>query len=399
MSYYSVSRIETYNSCPKKYKFRYIDRITPPKGEMSLNILVGNSVHKTLETVYREYMKTRKLVSFEEMMVRYSQIWDTYMKENVVTIHISQDPEDFKKEGESILVSYYNKEIEKEKMDQTIAVERSFFVILEDYKLKAVIDRIDYRDENTFLIYDYKTTSHFPEKKNLEDDMQLPLYQMAIKQTYPDVKRVLLNWHFLRFNKTISISKEENDLTETKKRILDNIRAIELDRNFEANKTPLCDYCPYQDICPAFKHLFTLENLENQDLDEGYQAVNKIAEISTEIKEHQYALKKLKEEQEEWEERAELFAVEHEMSALEGDTHELIINRKKEISFPDSKDPARIALESFLKDNNLWEQVSIMYGPKIKKVISNSSLEKKILEELMGFSFIKEKTSFRLKKK
>jgi putative RecB family exonuclease len=399
MSYYSISRINTYNSCPQKYKFHYIDRIKPPSGEVSLNSLVGSCVHKTLETMYRKYMSTKIWPTLEEIKEEYLEIWDQEYSQNIIVIHLADNPEKFKKDGLEILNTYFLQQKEKEFIDQTIAVERSFFVTIDGYKIKAIVDRIDYKENDTFLIHDYKTTSRFPEIKNLENDRQLPLYQMAVKETYPDAKNISLTWHFLRFSKSVTITKNDSELNEIKSEIVENIKTIELDRNFQPNKTPLCGWCSYKDICPAFKHSFTLKSLENNTLDEGYQAVNELAAIQLTMKEHKFALKKLEEEKKQWEQRATDYAVLKNLASLEGKDHELTVDVKREIAFPDSKDPARVYLENFLKEHGLWEKASILYSSKVKKVLVDPMVSKEIQKELMSFSYIKDSTSCRLKRK
>ena len=207
MSYYSISRIQMYNSCPRKYKYRYIERIIPPKGEVHLNALVGTCVHKTLENIYRDSMNAKKWPTFSDIEQLYEQVWQIQNHENIVIVLLSQDPEEYKQEGLTILREYYEKELIEIPKDKTIAVEKPFFVTLGEYKLKAIIDRIDYRQGDTFIIHDYKTSTHFPQKRNLEVDLQLPLYQIAVEETYPDVKEILLTWHFLRFNKNVTLSR------------------------------------------------------------------------------------------------------------------------------------------------------------------------------------------------
>ncbi len=399
MSYYSISRIQMYNSCPQKYKYRYIDKIIPPKGEVHLNALVGNCVHKTLEAIYRDYMRTNKWPDYKEIEAVYFDVWRAQNEDNIVIVHLSQDPDEFKQEGLQILKEYYDKENKEKKKDQTIAVERPFFVTLGEYRLKAIIDRIDYRKEDVFIIHDYKTTSHFPERRNLEEDFQLPLYQIAVEETYPAGKEIVLTWHFLRFNKTITIKKSESGIEDIKKNIEDNIRVIELDRDFRPQQTPLCEYCPYQDVCSAHRHRFLIESMEDQAADTGYQVVEKLEDIAYQIKEHKYEIKKLEDEKSDWEAEAQSYARANNMTTLIGKNHVLTIETKNEISFPDSKDPARSALESFLKKEHLWERVSNLYGPKVYNLVADTSLEKRILDELMSFSYIKEKITFRLKTK
>jgi len=49
---YSNSRIETFEQCPRKYKFRYLENIKT--GTEGVEAYVGKRVHETLEKLYRD---------------------------------------------------------------------------------------------------------------------------------------------------------------------------------------------------------------------------------------------------------------------------------------------------------------------------------------------------------
>ncbi len=50
---YSFSQVQTYLKCPLQYKYKYIDEIVPPREE-SLELILGKSVHQTLEFLYQQ---------------------------------------------------------------------------------------------------------------------------------------------------------------------------------------------------------------------------------------------------------------------------------------------------------------------------------------------------------
>ena len=56
MAVYSHSKIETYEKCKLKFKYRYIDKIIPdiPK---SIEAHLGSIVHATLEWFYNKRME------------------------------------------------------------------------------------------------------------------------------------------------------------------------------------------------------------------------------------------------------------------------------------------------------------------------------------------------------
>jgi hypothetical protein len=49
MPIYSHSRLETFETCPQKYNFRYIDEIAKLK-EQTVEAFVGSRVHETPST-------------------------------------------------------------------------------------------------------------------------------------------------------------------------------------------------------------------------------------------------------------------------------------------------------------------------------------------------------------
>ena len=62
--------------------------------------------------------------------------------------------------------------------------------------LHGIIDRIDFLDEETAAIYDYKTGA-VPAKKELiaGEKLQLPLYLWAVQQLYPQLKNVICRYY------------------------------------------------------------------------------------------------------------------------------------------------------------------------------------------------------------
>ena len=54
MPVYSHSRLETFETCPQKYKFRYIDKLEKPRRADLFEAFVGSRVHETLQKLYRD---------------------------------------------------------------------------------------------------------------------------------------------------------------------------------------------------------------------------------------------------------------------------------------------------------------------------------------------------------
>ena len=72
MTVYSYSRVNTYHTCPYKYKLQYIDKIKLE--EEGIEAFMGSRVHETLEKLYLDLNKSR-LDTIEELVEYYNQIW------------------------------------------------------------------------------------------------------------------------------------------------------------------------------------------------------------------------------------------------------------------------------------------------------------------------------------
>jgi hypothetical protein len=60
MPYLSFSAYKLFNSCPKAYWHRYIDKTTPPKPDNCVNSLYGSTIGTVFEVFYRDKVWTRR---------------------------------------------------------------------------------------------------------------------------------------------------------------------------------------------------------------------------------------------------------------------------------------------------------------------------------------------------
>jgi len=82
-----------------------------------------------------------------------------------------------------------------------------------------------------------------------ENDRQLALYSIGVKQRYPHVKDVRLIWHFLKFDKEINLTRTDEDLEKLKRNTIQLIDTIKNDEEFPTNPSKLCEWCKFKSIC------------------------------------------------------------------------------------------------------------------------------------------------------
>ena len=76
MVIYSHSRLSSFEQCPLKFKFRYIDKLKP-EIEQSIEGFLGNQVHDTLEWLYNEILagKPGEEFQLDEIIHKYADSW------------------------------------------------------------------------------------------------------------------------------------------------------------------------------------------------------------------------------------------------------------------------------------------------------------------------------------
>jgi putative RecB family exonuclease len=255
MAIYSHSKLSSFEQCPLKYKYRYIDKIKV-EVEDTIESFLGSRVHDTLEWLYKTKKEKDFIPKIEEIINYFEKIWVKDYKEGI-RINSGLSLRDYFEKGKKLIKDYYEKNYPFE--EETIALEERVYLDLDEnnnYKIQGFIDRLAYNKENQeYEIHDYKTTKSMKAEEELHEDRQLALYALALKQKYKDAKTVALIWHFLNFNRDFRIYQTQEKLEKIKKEVIELIKKIESTSEFPANPSALCGWCEFQDICPKFKEI------------------------------------------------------------------------------------------------------------------------------------------------
>ena len=78
----SYSQINTYLTCPLKYKFHYIDQIEPPF--VSSALVFGSCIHEAVAAFYQSCLEGDPL-SPSQVHDVYRQAWESHSKEQTDT--------------------------------------------------------------------------------------------------------------------------------------------------------------------------------------------------------------------------------------------------------------------------------------------------------------------------
>ncbi|MFQ5797944.1 MAG: ATP-dependent helicase [Bacteroidota bacterium] len=233
----SFSQIETYRTCPLKYKFRYIYRIpTPPKAYF----VYGEIQHRVLEAFFSK-IKRGEEVNDDTLRHLYEQRW----REGGFVDTLQQV--EYKKRGYSELQEFYDRN--KEILKEPLALEEEFRISIGGHKVTGRIDRIDKLDEESVEVIDYKTGK--PRGQDHADQsMQLSIYAIAVRERFQKEPKHL-SFYYLTNNEKVTSARTEKELESAKDSMLEVAEEI-LGRNFQPNKGFHCDWCEFKPICPVW---------------------------------------------------------------------------------------------------------------------------------------------------
>src|SRR5262249_6287906 len=105
MPTFSHSRLSVYETCPRQYRFRYVERIKLPRIRTA-ELSRGSQVHVALETLYRGIQRGRR-PPLDEILDGYRRAWQEQWAPEILISDPSMTPEDFLRQGEQDLVGYY----------------------------------------------------------------------------------------------------------------------------------------------------------------------------------------------------------------------------------------------------------------------------------------------------
>lgn len=203
----SYSKYSTYDKCPRKFKFRYIDKLEEPKGTaMSRGTEIHNSVeaflrghtdqlHPDIHSYYGQFMfALRNAGAIPEVQIAVDTLWNP----------IAWDAED----------GY----------------------------IRSVIDAHIPPTDGTVRVYEWKTGKVYPDHHD-----QRELYAVKMKSLYPEAKMVEVTGVYFDLKKNSATYLHPDYYQEMKIELWDNkMRRILRDKEFIPNPSYGCRFCHFR---------------------------------------------------------------------------------------------------------------------------------------------------------
>lgn len=247
------SRLGAFADCPRRYRYAYLDRPTPPKGPPWAHQSLGASVHTALRNWY-EVPAPRRDPRLAPTLLKAIWVREGYRD-------LPQERETWRR-ALSWLESYL-----PELPAEPVGVERVVAARTGVMAFHGRADRIDARgaSDGELVIVDYKTGRSAPDQDEARGSPALSLYAFAAGQVFRrPCRRVEL--HHLPTGTVAAAELSEPALARQVRRAeatAGDIRTAERavaagadpDQAFPAVPGPRCGWCDFRRACPAGRQL------------------------------------------------------------------------------------------------------------------------------------------------
>jgi len=238
----SATRITTYRTCPRQYRYRYVDGLPTL---MTVQMAFGRVIHDTLGEMHRRCVESNRPLEIDHGLGEFRRRWqDIIESEGSVFESSDQAASEYPKLAESILRGF----VEDFRVRiLPLAVEFPFAVRWGDETLIGFVDRIDETDDGIEIV-EFKTGKRKPCRREVDEDLQLLLYTYGVGETLGlPVRRAV--YHHLRSGSSLPTERGRHVCAQQVDDILSRVvPAIQAGRHPPRNGW-WCRFCDYRQIC------------------------------------------------------------------------------------------------------------------------------------------------------
>ena len=251
----SYSRLSRFETCPLSYRLHYIEK---KQAEPGLPLRFGKTIHAVLERLIREVVDDERTgpLSEERAIELYREAWGAEQLTGM----------DVFAEGLAILRRFIAEQGVVDHRD-VLAIEKEFRLPVGPFEVLGFIDRVDWIDDETVEVIDYKTNHQLFTRDEVDTSLQMSLYEVAARRLWPWAKKVKLTFWMLRHGVRQQTTRTEEQLADALAYVETLGRQTETATEYPARLNTNCSYCDHRKQCPAYadalkgKREFIVEDL------------------------------------------------------------------------------------------------------------------------------------------
>ena len=251
----SYSRLSRFETCPLSYRLHYIEK---KQAEPGLPLRFGKTIHAVLERLIKEVVDDERTgpLSEERAIELYREAWGAEQLTGM----------DVFAEGLAILRRFIAEQGVVDHRD-VLAIEKEFRLPVGPFEVLGFIDRVDWIDDETVEVIDYKTNHQLFTREEVDTSLQMSLYEVAVRRLWPWAKKVKLTFWMLRHGVRQETTRTEEQLADALAYVETLGRQTETATAYPARLNTNCSYCDHRKQCPAYadalkgKREFIVEDL------------------------------------------------------------------------------------------------------------------------------------------
>lgn len=242
----SPSRASDYKTCPQLFKFKTIDKIESPPTVYQAR---GTTAHLALQRLFDLPAAERAASRLFDL---FREAWVELRETEYPGLFESRDDErEWGVASLEVLANYFG--IEDPATFDPLDRELDMLEDLDGMTIRGILDRIDEGDDG-LIITDYKTGKAPPERYALPAFFALKIYALLVRHRSGSTP-VTLRLMYLTGPTVYEIPVTDAQLDAMDRQLRALWQAIDraiTSGHFPTRPSRLCDWCSYQDICPAF---------------------------------------------------------------------------------------------------------------------------------------------------
>lgn len=244
----SPSSASDFKSCPQLFKYRVIDRLPEPVSGAAAR---GSLVHAVLERLFHEpgQARTRER-AFELLDALWEQVRED--REFRPTEMSEADEKMWMDQGRRLLTNYFKLEdprkLNASRLEWWVEYE------LSDVHLRGIIDRVEVRDDGSWVLTDYKTGRLPGESRELAAFFGLRFYALVCWRAFEVIPREI-RLVYLADPAVLTLNPNERMLVAFERQMQALSRAITratATGDWRTRPSPYCMSCSFHSMCPAW---------------------------------------------------------------------------------------------------------------------------------------------------
>lgn len=246
----SPSRVNDFRQCPLKFRFRVIDKLPEPPSTVALR---GTLVHSVLEHLFDlPYQERTEANAQAALLTRWEALVakDHSLRELFVT---ESEFAQWFASARPLISTYFRMEnpqrLQPKAREQFVNAQ-----LPSGLAIRGIIDRLDEAPNGDLRIVDYKTGKSPQPQYQHQAQFQMQFYATALYYAEGILpKRTQLvylgNQRLLTYD---PIQQDVDTVTFQLDSVWEQITMRIDAKNFEPKTGPLCNWCYFKEICPAF---------------------------------------------------------------------------------------------------------------------------------------------------